>query len=773
MSKTYTLKSTACAGGVHAGWSSATWGDYYAVGSRRAGSVDFDSYTNYYATYFMFDSATLATLKTKTVTSITLTVNVTGGTGIEGSTGTSFPVRAKANANTSGGETWRGGDTILGYCRRASGSSTTFSIPLSTTVPDYGYVIGPYGATPGQDRFQEFGTVETNVYATLVIVTNEVDLTLSYNANGGSGAPSAQTGVGSPSYTFTISSSKPTRANASAGSYTVTYNANSGSVSPTSATAARTTSYSFSKWNTASGGGGTNYNPGGSITISSNTTLYAQWTSSTSTAAVTLPTPSRTGYSFNGWYTAASGGTKAGNAGASYTPTGNVTLYAQWTATVVAPTFTTQPSAKSVYRGATATLSVVATTTQGTITYQWQSSTNNSSFSNISGATSASYSAPTSTVGTLYYRCVATATKDGVSKSTNSNSASVAVSATPTPSITSQPSSKSVNVAGTASLSVTASVASGTLSYQWYSSTDNSSFTAISGATSASYSAPTSAPGTKYYRVRVTNTLNGYTTYKDSNSVSVTVSVAAPTFTTQPTPKNVYRGASVTLSAAATAPYGTVSYQWQSSSNNSSYSNISGATSSTYSPSTATVGTTYYRCVAKATYSGSTSSATNSTAVSVVVNATGTPIITSQPQDATAFIGQTGKSVSVTATGDSLSYQWQSSTNNSTWSNVSGATGRTYSFPTSSAGTTYYRCVVTNTLNGYTATTTSSVATVSVVDVTTPSFTKQPQSASYAIGNTANALSVTATSNGSLTYQWQRSSNNSTWSNISGATSTS
>ncbi len=46
--------------------------------------------------------------------------------------------------------------------------------------------------------------------------------------------------------------------------------------------------------------------------------------------SVTLATPTRTGYTFNGWYTAASGGSKVGNGGASYTPTDNITLYAQW-----------------------------------------------------------------------------------------------------------------------------------------------------------------------------------------------------------------------------------------------------------------------------------------------------------------------------------------------------------------------------------------------------------------------------------------------------------
>lgn len=56
----------------------------------------------------------------------------------------------------------------------------------------------------------------------------------------------------------------------------------------------------------------------------SNTTLYAKWNS----ASITLPTPSKTGNTFNGWYTQSSGGTKVSN---TYTPTGNVTLYAHWT----------------------------------------------------------------------------------------------------------------------------------------------------------------------------------------------------------------------------------------------------------------------------------------------------------------------------------------------------------------------------------------------------------------------------------------------------------
>lgn len=784
--------------------------------------------STYHQCSFMYDASSVSG---KTITAVKLTLTVVSGT-IPASGTNNFPIYKKANSSTT---SWTNdGGSALAYIKSsgdaygANNTSLTFSMGSSLSATGYvagsiqnpsgsyknlimgsssyltvttnevtvsynkgangtgtnssvvGYPVTLKGATFTRTGYTQTGWSTTDggakAYNLGASYSGSSDLTLypywtintytvSYNANGGSGAPSAQTktyGVN-----LTLSSTKPTRADASAGSFTLTYDANGGSVNPSSAQAAITNKYSFSHWNTAAGGGGTSYQSGGTYTANAAAILYAQWAVAQSVAWVTLPTPTRTGYTCNGWYTAASGGTKVADAGAAILTTASRTLYAQWTANVVAPTFTTQPSSKSVYRGASASLSVVATTTQGTITYQWQSSTNNSSFSNISGATSASYSAPTSTVGTMYYRCVATSTKDGVSKSTTSNSCSVAVSATPAPTITTQPASKSVAYNGTASLSVAAT--GNSLSYQWQSSSDNSSWSNISGATSSSYSAPTTTYGTKYYRCIVTNTLNGYTASTNSSVASVTVGITAPTFTTQPTGGTVYRGATKTMTVAATAPYGTITYQWQSSSNNTSWSNISGATSTSYTAPTSSVGTVYYRCVATATHSG-VSGATTSNSVSVVVSATPAPTITKNPADASAFVGET-KSASVTATGNSLSYQWQSSSNNSTWSNISGATSSSYTYPTSSTGTTYYRCVVTNTLNGYTATANSSAATITVVDVTPPTFTKSPVSATYYIGTSSTALSVTATSNATITYQWQSSTNNSTWTNISGATS--
>ena len=60
-------------------------------------------------------------------------------------------------------------------------------------------------------------------------------------------------------------------------------------------------------------------------------------TTSENASSVALPTPTRDGYTFNGWYTAATGGTLVGAAGDSYAPSADITLYAQWTENAVEP----------------------------------------------------------------------------------------------------------------------------------------------------------------------------------------------------------------------------------------------------------------------------------------------------------------------------------------------------------------------------------------------------------------------------------------------------
>lgn len=117
-------------------------------------------------------------------------------------------------------------------------------------------------------------------------------------------------------------------------SYTINYNNNYDS--NTTSTKVNAT---FNGWNTQSDGSGTSYSDQQSIknlrTTVGTYNLYAMW----SLNSTTLPTLSRKGYTFDGWYTAASGGTKIGNGGASYTPTANTTLYAHWTIQQFTATF--------------------------------------------------------------------------------------------------------------------------------------------------------------------------------------------------------------------------------------------------------------------------------------------------------------------------------------------------------------------------------------------------------------------------------------------------
>lgn len=149
--------------------------------------------------------------------------------------------------------------------------------------------------------------------------------TVSYNANGGTGAPNNQTKT--YGQTLTLSSTIPTKASTTATGYTVTFNPNGGTCSTPSATSTRTTNYSFSTWNTSANGTGTSYQAGGSYTANAAVTLYAQWSSSTVNGSVSLPTASMGGYIFLGWSTSTSGSVLSGS---TYTPTSNVTLYAQW-----------------------------------------------------------------------------------------------------------------------------------------------------------------------------------------------------------------------------------------------------------------------------------------------------------------------------------------------------------------------------------------------------------------------------------------------------------
>lgn len=196
--------------------------------------------------------------------------------------------------------------------------------------------------------------------------------TITYDANGGSGAPGPQTKT--HGQTLTLSPIKPTKSSTTVSQYTVTYNKNYSGSTNGSATATKTRSYSFSKWTTEQKGGGTTYYPGGPYTANAPATLYAQYSSSDSGGSVELRSYTRSGYTFAGWYTAASGGTKVGNSGATYTPISDVTLYAHWTANEYTVTFNANggsggPTTQTKTHGVNLTLTSSKPTKAYTITY--------------------------------------------------------------------------------------------------------------------------------------------------------------------------------------------------------------------------------------------------------------------------------------------------------------------------------------------------------------------------------------------------------------------
>ena len=78
-------------------------------------------------------------------------------------------------------------------------------------------------------------------------------------------------------------------------------------------------------------------------------TLYADWGQPT----ITLPTPTRTGYTFAGWYSDSGLTSKIGNGGSTYRPAKDITLYAKWTAN----TYTVKYDGNGATSGSTASSS--------------------------------------------------------------------------------------------------------------------------------------------------------------------------------------------------------------------------------------------------------------------------------------------------------------------------------------------------------------------------------------------------------------------------------
>jgi uncharacterized repeat protein (TIGR02543 family) len=145
--------------------------------------------------------------------------------------------------------------------------------------------------------------------------------------------------------------------NGATGGSTASQNINTAASANLTANGFIRSGYTFSGWNTASNGTGVSYADQASYTMgTANVTLYAQWTansltvtydsqggsaisngSTTTGGTVSNPgNPSKSGYSFNGWFLASSGGS-AISFPYTHGQTSSFILYAQWTV-VASPT---------------------------------------------------------------------------------------------------------------------------------------------------------------------------------------------------------------------------------------------------------------------------------------------------------------------------------------------------------------------------------------------------------------------------------------------------
>ena len=111
---------------------------------------------------------------------------------------------------------------------------------------------------------------------------------------------------------------------------------------------------------------------------------------------------------------------------------------------------------------------------------------------------------------------------------------------------------------------------------------------------------------------------------------------------------------------------------------------------------------------------------------------------TASPTNTTCAATTTTLSLTGSSTGCGFSYQWQSSPNNSTWTNITGATSASYS--TTISATTYFRCVITCIATGNVANSNSQMVTTSA----TPPANDEPCNATpITVGSSCTFASYT------------------------------
>ncbi len=392
--------------------------------------------------------------------------------------------------------------------------------------------------------------------------------------------------------------------------------------------------------------------------------------------------------------------------------------------------------------------------------YQWQYSTNGTTWraSRASGYNTATVTIPVNAVNAAnQYRCAITGL-DGVTIYTDPVSFTIGTESTAAVIVTPPASTTVEATAETVSFTV---VAENVDTYQWQYSTDGTTWRvsrATGNKTATVTIAVNDANAANQYRCAIKG-LDGVTIYTDPVTFSIASAPAAAVIVTPP--------ASTTVEATAETVSFTVvaenvdTYQWQYSTDGTTWK-VSRATGN--KTATVTIGVNdanaanQYRCAIKG-LNGTT--IYTDPVTFTIASAPAAAVIVTPPASTT--VEATAETVSFTVIAENVdTYQWQYSTDGTTWK-VSRATGNktaTVTIAVNDANAAnQYRCAIKG-LNGRTiytdpVTFTIASAPAAAVIVTPP--------ASTTVEATDETVSFTVVAENVDTYQWQYSTDGTTW----------
>lgn len=209
---------------------------------------------------------------------------------------------------------------------------------------------------------------------------------------------------------------------------------------------------------------------------------------------------------------------------------------------------------------------------------------------------------------------------------------------------------------------------SGIYTHQWQSSANNIAFTDISGQTNATYQSLPISTASYFRRIDQSGTCAAVSS--DTITVNTTVGVNPGTISTSNAticPNTIPTQPIVSTSSASggTGGLGSITYQWQRSSDNTNWIDIIGATTNNYSETAQLTDTIYYRRKVGMGPGNCDTSYTTSVAINVYAPLT----VGSIGNDQSVCSGASVSLTEITAaTGDNLIYQWvESSDKGLTW----------------------------------------------------------------------------------------------------------